>query len=89
MGAKSASGAFRVLWLGDARALTQGSWAAGDGLAYATSGDGSPDARWLWSAPGPGPAAGLSAAVDLARSGRTDQLGRLLAPAREFATWQW
>lgn len=81
MGAKSASGAFRVLWLGDARALTQGSWAAGDGLAYATSGDGSPDARWLWSAPGPGPAAGLSAAVDLARSSRTDQLGRLLAPS--------
>ena len=31
--------------------------------------------------PGPGPAAGLASAVDLARAGRTDQLGRLLAPA--------
>ncbi len=81
MPAKAASGAFRVLWLGDSRALTQGSWAAGDGLAYATSDGGSPDARWLWSAPGPGPAADLSAAVDQAREGRTDQLGRLLAPA--------
>lgn len=81
MGTKSAAGSFRVLWLGDTRALTQGSFAAGDGLAYATSGDGSPDARWLWSAPGPGPAAGLSTAVDLARRGGTDQLGRLLAPA--------
>jgi GT2 family glycosyltransferase len=81
MGAKSASGAFRVLWLGDGRALNQGAWSAGDGLAYATSEDGSPDARWLWSAPGPGPAASLSAAVDLARTGATDQLGRLLAPA--------
>ncbi len=81
MRAKSSSGAFRVLWLGDTRALTQGAWAAGDGLAYATSEGGSPDARWLWSAPGPGPADGLSAAVDQARAGRTDQLGRLLAPS--------
>ncbi len=81
MQAKSASGAFRVLWLGDGRALTQGAWAAGDGLAYATSEGGSPDARWLWSAPGPGPASELSAAVDQARAGRTDRLGRLLAPA--------
>ncbi|MGH9081595.1 MAG: glycosyltransferase [Acidimicrobiales bacterium] len=81
MGAKSADGAFRVLWLGDSRVLNQGAWAAGNGLAYATSEDGGPDARWLWSAPGPGPAAGLSAAVDLARAGGTDQLGRLLAPS--------
>jgi hypothetical protein len=81
MGAKSTSGAFRVLWLGDSRALNQGAWSAGTGLAYATSEDGSPDARWLWSAPGPGPAVDLSAAVDLARAGGTDQLGRLLAPA--------
>jgi hypothetical protein len=81
MGAKASEGAFRVLWLGDTRALNQGSWAAGDGLAYATSEDGSPDARWLWNAPGPGPAAALADAVDTARAGRTDQLGRLLAPA--------
>jgi hypothetical protein len=81
MGAKAAGGAFRVLWLGDSRSLNQGSWSAGDGLAYATSEDGSPDARWLWNAAGPGPAAGLATAVDLARSGRTDRLGRMLAPA--------
>jgi hypothetical protein len=43
--------------------------------------DGAPDARWLWNAAGPGPAAGLVAAVNLARTDRTDQLGRMLAPA--------
>ena len=81
MHAKSAAGSFRVLWLGDTNALYQGSWAAGDGLAYATSENGGPDARWLWNAAGPGPAAGLASSVDLARAGKTDQLGRLLAPA--------
>jgi GT2 family glycosyltransferase len=81
MQAKSDAGSFRVLWLGDTRSLNQGSWSAGDGLAYATSEDGPPDARWLWNQPDPGPAAGLASAVDLARSNRTDQLGRMLAPA--------
>jgi GT2 family glycosyltransferase len=81
MHAKAASGSFRVLWLGDTRSLNQGSWASGDGLSYATSENGAPDARWLWNAAGAGPAATLSSAVNLARSGRTNQLGRMLAPA--------
>ena len=81
MNPRAAGGAFRVLWLGDTNAIYQGSWAAGDGLAYATSENGGPDARWLWNAAGPGPAAGLASAVTLARAGGTDQLGRLLAPA--------
>jgi GT2 family glycosyltransferase len=81
MHANTKAGGFRVLWLGDPRALNQGSWSAGDGLAYATSEDGAPDATWLWSATGPGPASRLATAVNQARSGRTDQLGSLLAPA--------
>ncbi len=81
MHAKAAGGAFRVLWLGQTNAIYQGSWPAGDGLAYATSENGGPDARWLWNAAGSGPASGLASAVDLARSGGTDQLGRLLAPS--------
>jgi len=81
MGADPTSGAFRVLWLGDSRSLNQGSWSVGNGLAYATSEDGSPDARWLWNAADPGPAAGLASAVNLARSDRTDRLGSMLAPA--------
>ncbi|MGA3148012.1 MAG: glycosyltransferase family 2 protein [Acidimicrobiales bacterium] len=81
MKARAAGGAFRVLWLGDPRSLNQGSWSAGRGLAYATSEDGSPDARWLWNAPGPGPASRLASAVNLARSDRTDRLGTMLAPS--------
>jgi GT2 family glycosyltransferase len=79
MHAKTAQGAFRVLWLGDARALNQGSWTAGDGLAYATSENGVLNASWLWNATNPGPAAQLASSVNLARSGRTDQLGGILA----------
>ncbi len=81
MPAKASSGAFRVLWLGDTRSLNQGSWSAGDGLAYATSEDGAPDARWLWNAASPGPADGLASSVNEAIQGRTNQLGRMLAPA--------
>ncbi len=81
MKARAAEGAFRVLWLGDPRSLNQGSWSAGSGLAYATSEDGSPDARWLWNAADPGPASRLASAVNLARSDRTDRLGSMLAPS--------
>jgi GT2 family glycosyltransferase len=81
MHAKVPEGAFRVLWLGDPRALNQGSWSAGDGLAYATSENGAPNATWLWNAADPGPARLLSNSVDLAREGRTNRLGQLLAPA--------
>ena len=81
MQAKVSDGSFRVLWLGDPRSLNQGGWNAGNGLAYATSENSSPDARWLWNATAPGPAARLGSAVDLARDGRTDRLGSLLAPA--------
>ena len=66
MHAKAADGAFRVLWLGDQRPRP-GLVGRRDGLAYATSEDGGPDARWLWNAAGPGPASGLASAVDLAR----------------------
>ncbi|MGA8725736.1 MAG: glycosyltransferase family 2 protein [Acidimicrobiales bacterium] len=79
MPARATSGAFRVLWLGDPRALNQGGWSVGDGLAYATSENGAPDARWLWNAASAGPAARLASAVDLARADGTDQLGRMLA----------
>ncbi len=78
MRARESSGAFRALWLGDARALNQGSWSAGGGLAYATSEDGGPDARWLWTPPSAGAAAALASDVSLAERG--DRPSR--APAR-------
>jgi GT2 family glycosyltransferase len=81
MNAKVASGSFRVLWLGDPRSLNLGSWSAGDGLAFATSENGAPDARWLWNGTSSGPAAELGTAVDEAQSDRTDRMGSLIAPA--------
>jgi len=81
MHGKVADGSFRVLWLADPRSLNQGGWGAGDGLAYATSENGSPDARWLWNATSPGPAGSLGSAVDQALSDRTDRLGSLVGPA--------
>jgi GT2 family glycosyltransferase len=81
MPAKVAAGAFRVLWLGDPRALNLGSWSAGGGLAYATSENGAPDATWLWNAADQGPARTLATAVDLARGDKTNRLGQLLAPS--------
>jgi GT2 family glycosyltransferase len=81
MPSRAATGAFRVLWLGDPRSLNQGGWRVAGGLAYATSENGVPDARWLWSAASPGPAGELADAVNVARADRTDRLGRLLAPA--------
>jgi GT2 family glycosyltransferase len=76
-----AHGSFRVLWLGDPPTLPIGGWSIAPGLAYATSEDGTPDAVNLWSPAGPGPASTLGRAVELARSGSTSHLGRLLAPA--------
>jgi len=81
MHARVADGAFRVLWVGDPRSLNLGSWPAGDGLAYATSENGYPDARWLWNATSSGPAGSLGSAVDQALGDRTDRLGSLVAPA--------
>jgi GT2 family glycosyltransferase len=81
MNTRASVGSFRVLWLGDPRSLTLGSWSAGDGLAYATSEGGAPDATWLWNPAAPGPASQLASAVDQARRGGTDRLGAMLAPA--------
>ena len=68
---------------GPAQPQPRGSWSAGDGLAYATSENGPPDARWLWNGTSPGPA-GVSWAP---RSTwpvptRTDRLGSLHGPGR-------
>ncbi|MGH9045020.1 MAG: glycosyltransferase [Acidimicrobiales bacterium] len=72
---------YRVLWLGDPAALPGGGWSAGEGLAYSTSQDGPAGADNLFAPAGPGPAASLGKAVELAELGRTVHLGRLLAPA--------
>ncbi len=72
---------YRVLWLGDPAALPMGAWSVAPGLAYATTEDSAPMASDLYAPASPGPASQLAAAVDLAREGKTVDLGRLLAPA--------
>ena len=78
--AKQRAGTFRILWVGDAAALPLDGWDLGDGLAYATSRDGPPEATDLW--PGPETRADrlIPDAIGAARRGDTTQLGHLLAP---------
>ncbi len=71
---------FRVLWLGDPRALPLASWDLDDGVAYATTDAGTPGIENLWAGSDDGPTGLLADALDLARSGETARLGRLLAP---------
>ena len=75
------SGPYRLLWLGDPRALPLGGWSVEPGLAYATSEGTTPDAGLTWAPAGPGPAEQLARSVSLAMAGRTTELGHLLATA--------
>jgi hypothetical protein len=72
---------FRVLWIGDPAALPLDGWDLGDGVAYATTDDGTPtlENRWVGS-DGAGGTHTLADALALARTGQTARLGRLVAP---------
>jgi len=71
---------FRVLWVGDPAALPLDGWALGDGLAYATTDEGTPTLENRWVGSDDGSTRLLADALTLARSGQTARLGRLLAP---------
>lgn len=72
-------GGFRTLWLGDPRVLPAGGWRIREGLGYATSRNGFPEASDLW--PGAAGTTGLIAdAIEIAEADGTTSLGRLLAP---------
>lgn len=68
-----------VLWLGDPRALPGAGWQLARGLSYSVS-RGVPGAAEEWPSANPGASAPVAAAVAAARSGATEDLGRLLAP---------
>ncbi len=72
--------AFRVLWLGDPAAMPLGSWELGAGVGYATTDHGTPRLEDLWAGSDDGRTALIADVLDLARSGQTARLGRLLAP---------
>lgn len=71
---------FRVLWIGDPAALPLAGWELAEGVAYATTDAGTPRVEDLWIGSDEGRTGLLADAVELARSGQTARLGRLLAP---------
>lgn len=71
---------FRVLWVGDPAALPLGSWELDDGVGYATTDGGTPRLQDLWVGSDDGRTGLIADSLDLARTGQTARLGRLLAP---------
>jgi GT2 family glycosyltransferase len=71
---------FRVLWVGDPRALPLGSWQYETGVGYATSTNGPPDATRLWPPTSSGATSLLADDLHLASGRLTTRLGHLLAP---------
>lgn len=70
----------RVLWIGNASVLPLDAVVSAAGVQYAVTDGGRPVVWGRWS-PGPvGATAGIGQQLDLARSGQTVRLGRLLAP---------
>jgi hypothetical protein len=73
-------GDYRILWIGDPRALPQPGWELTGGVAYALSNNGAPDVRDAWTGD-PTHAEDLVAdALGLATSGESARLGRMLGP---------
>lgn len=77
----STVGGYRVLWLGDPRAMPLSGWSVSAGLAAATSMNGGPNGSVLFSPPASGASDVLLHTVDLVQKGATTHAGRLLAPA--------
>jgi len=73
-------GDFRILWIGDPAILPTDPFEVRDGVAYALTIDDAGDARELLRAPRQDADAVVVDAVELALDGRTNRLGRLVAP---------
>jgi GT2 family glycosyltransferase len=77
---QSFSGQFRILWIGDPAVLPTDPFEVRDGIGYAFTVDGPGDARSLLRAPRQDADAVAKRAVSLALDGRTNRLGRIMAP---------
>jgi hypothetical protein len=80
LGPQARQGSFRVLWVGNPAALPLDSWRMGEGLAFATSRDGTPEATDLLPGSASGATRSIGSAIEVAERGDTARLGRLLAP---------
>lgn len=72
-------GGYRILWLGEPDALPVPGWSVVPGLAAATTTNALPAGSTMFAAPDPGAATALLTDVDEALTGRTVELGQLLA----------
>jgi hypothetical protein len=77
---EAGAGAFRVLWLGDPEVLPLDSWRFQEGVCYATSRDGAPDAADLLPGRPSSATTSIADVLRVAQDGGTARLGRLLAP---------
>jgi len=73
-------GSFRILWVGDPAILPTDPFEVRDGVAYTVTVDGAGDARELLRAPRQAADAVVVDSLELALDGRTNRLGRLVAP---------
>ena len=73
-------GDYRILWIGDPRALPQPGWELSGGVAYALSNDGAPDIRDTWAGDATRSEDLVAQALGLAASGESARLGRMLGP---------
>ncbi len=80
MAPEADDGDFRVLWLGAPEALPLDGWRLSDGVAYATSRNGTPEVTDLLPGPASRATRTIASAIGLAQRGDTARLGRLLAP---------
>ena len=80
MGSNRAEGQFRMLWIGDPAVLPLDPVTVAGGVGYSLSRNGVGDATELLRAPEHDADEVVDEAIDLSRVGRTNRLGRLLAP---------
>jgi hypothetical protein len=73
-------GDYRILWIGDPRALPQPGWELTSGVAYALSNNGPPDVRDAWAGDPTRSEDLVAGALGLATSGESARLGRMLGP---------
>jgi len=73
-------GDFRILWVGDPAVLPTDPFEVRDGIAYSLTVDGAGDATEILRAPRQSADAVVVDSVELAIDGRTNRLGRLVAP---------
>jgi GT2 family glycosyltransferase len=73
-------GDYRILWVGDPRALPQPGWKLADGVAYGLSENGAPTVRDRWRGEPTRSEQLVADAFQLAATGETSRLGRMLGP---------